>query len=148
MIPVFSPRSPRHKCPSWSEYPYAPWPIGWPSGWSLFRKALCRTCVADDVPKSPAAEPLRDAASLLLLFARIVVCNNAFNGTAHTSTAPVHFPCDRKSGCKKSFLKIFTKNRRFTLCSVTFRPWYAIIMITTPPGLCAQRMHTWGSFVC
>ena len=55
--------------------------------------------------------PLRDAASLLLLFARIVVCNNAFNGTAHTSTAPVHFPCDRKSGCKKSFLKIFTKNR-------------------------------------
>ena len=33
----------------------------------FFRKALCRTCAADDVPKSPAAEPLRDAASLLLL---------------------------------------------------------------------------------
>ena len=53
-------------------------------------------------------------AMLLLCFcflARIVVCNNAFNGTAHTSTAPVHFPCDRKSGCKKPFLKIFTRNR-------------------------------------
>lgn len=64
-------------------------------------------------------------AMLLLCFcflARIVVCNDAFNGTAHTSTAPVHFPCDRKSGCKKPFLKIFTKNRWFTLCSVTFRP--------------------------
>ena len=66
-LQLFSPRSPRHKCPSWSECLYAPWPIGWPSGWSLFRKALCRTCAADDVPKNPASEPLRDAASLLLL---------------------------------------------------------------------------------
>ena len=41
---------------------------------------------------------------------------------SHTSTAPVYFPCDRKSSCKKPFLKIFTKNRKFTLCSLTFRP--------------------------
>lgn len=41
---------------------------------------------------------------------------------SHTSTVPVYFPCDRKSSCKKPFLKIFTKNRKFTLCSLTFRP--------------------------
>lgn len=41
---------------------------------------------------------------------------------SHTSTAPVYFLCDRKSSCKKPFLKIFTKNRKFTLCSLTFRP--------------------------
>ena len=34
---------------------------------SLFRKALCRTCAADDVPKSPATELAPDAASLPLL---------------------------------------------------------------------------------
>ena len=50
-LQLFSPRSPRHKCPSWSECLYAPWPIGWPSGWSLFSQSLvqnvCRRWCAE-----------------------------------------------------------------------------------------------------